>query len=204
MNLKLQINIEKQKNTSGFTLIEMLIAITVFVIFLTILMNSYNQILRSQKESDEYRVLYSQSRRVFDEITNEVLVGRISYPDVSGGIVAEYNGVMNEISLIGNADEKISIEYVEDTDGLGDIYLKKDLVESFSEQKINSDLKVKDFNVFISPAANPYKSENVYMDSLQFQPKVTVFARFVLDPKVYKSDQEFVLQTTLSSRFYMP
>ena len=204
MNLKLQTNIEKQKNTSGFTLIEMLIAITVFVIFLTILMNSYNQILRSQKESDEYRVLYSQSRRVFDEITNEVLVNRISYPDVSGGIVAEYNGVMNEISLIGNADEKISIEYVEDTDGLGDIYLKKDLVESFSEQKINSDLKVKDFNVFISPAANPYKSENVYMDSLQFQPKVTVFARFVLDPKVYKSDQEFVLQTTLSSRFYMP
>jgi len=204
---------EDKKIQQGFTLIEMLIAIAVFVIFLTILMGSYTQILQSQREADGYRVLYSESRRIMEDIREEVLISQFKYLDVQDGINPRYNSILHEVSLVdanGNdvvfsLDEVVSDDTDSGKDVLYDLRLAKDDGDEYFNKRVNSDVKIKDFNVFISPAANPYLEKNVYLDALQFQPKITVFIRFVLDPKLYKNiETEFVLQTTISSRSYMP
>ncbi|MFA6992350.1 MAG: type II secretion system protein, partial [Candidatus Gracilibacteria bacterium] len=63
----------KRKNVKnrGFTLIELLIAMTIFVMFVGVLMGSYISVIKGQKEANDYRILYSESRRIFEMITEE-------------------------------------------------------------------------------------------------------------------------------------
>ena len=53
----------------GFTLVEMLIAMSIFVIFITVLMSSYTSLIRAQREANNYRQLYAEAREIFDTIT---------------------------------------------------------------------------------------------------------------------------------------
>lgn len=195
---------KKRSRKQGFTLIEMLIAMSIFVIFMGVIMNSYLGIIKSQREANQYRVIYSEARHIFDKFTDSVRNGAVYYGEKNIGFV---NDPDNKITIVSSdAGKVVSFEQ-----SGSDVYYseaEKDQATSnysnWKSYKLNSDqIQIKDFKVFVSPKFDPYLTDNVADDQLQFQPKVTLFAEFSKDfgeGRVFNVD----LQTTVSSRNYAP
>ncbi|MBD3157051.1 prepilin-type N-terminal cleavage/methylation domain-containing protein [Candidatus Peregrinibacteria bacterium] len=71
---------EKTKQTQkGFTLIEVLVAIAIFMIFITSISSAYLDIARSQREANVVRAMYSEVRYIFDLIGQEARAKTIDY-----------------------------------------------------------------------------------------------------------------------------
>lgn len=174
------------REQKGFTLIEVLISMAIFVSFMTVLIGSYTGIVRGQRDANDYRLLYSEARTVFDKLTDEVRDSAVYYPETTQSDL---------ILLSKDGDKAIRFQYEPDQ---ASVCFVEDIGKSYF---LNSDTKITKFDVFVSPAEDPYLSENVYKDVLQFQPKVTVVVRFskeMTNGKIYEMD----LQTTISSRIY--
>jgi prepilin-type N-terminal cleavage/methylation domain-containing protein len=189
-------------NKKGFTLIEMMVAMAIFVMFLGVLIGSYTDIVKSQQEANDYRILYSEARRVFDKITEEVRNGAIYYSDFT-----DYWSVNNDLILISpDGERQVKFKYDDDPDVMnvwfGEVINKIPDDKYLLVSPENERLSVAEFNVFVSPSDDPYKLENVYKDKLQFQPKVTVFATFEMERRKGGDPYSVDLQTTVSSRFY--
>ncbi len=193
-------------NKKGFTLVEMMVAMAIFVTFTTVLIGSYTNIVRSQREANEYRVMYVEARRVFETIVQELRDGMVDYAHYSSGALS---GAQKELFLVSrDAMAKSQIVFNEDT---GVVQLSKGKL--FSNQvpgqdptilnpvSLNSEVKVKNFRVYVSPVIDPYDQQYAAYDLNQFHPKVTVYAEFereLSNGKTYTMD----LQTTVSSRIY--
>ncbi len=193
---------KKLKLQRGFTLIEMLVAMSIFMVFTGILMSSYTNIIKTQREADDYRIMYSEARKVFDGIIGELREGVVEY----GCAENPYSNNDGELKLIykdGKTTSKISLEIEKKDDeefGTVKIERKKDVdLENFA---LNSpEVNVKELKFYPYPYYDPYNPANVTKNSVQFQPKVTVFALF---EKERRNGEMFQvkLQTTVSSRIY--
>lgn len=87
----MKIKLNKQK---GFTLIEVLIALAIFMVFITGVSSAYIDIARSQREANLVREIYSDMRYVFGMIEEEARSKTIDYACYQKGEVQrEYNGV---------------------------------------------------------------------------------------------------------------
>lgn len=69
----------KRGARKGFTLVELLVSITVFVIFLGIASQSYVNIVRTQRQANEVRKMYSEVRQFMDLLTEEIRLSSIDY-----------------------------------------------------------------------------------------------------------------------------
>ncbi|NIA02467.1 MAG: prepilin-type N-terminal cleavage/methylation domain-containing protein [Nitrospirae bacterium] len=193
---------KKILNKKGFTLIEMMVAMAIFVMFLGVLIGSYTDIVKSQQEANDYRVLYSEARRVFDKITEEVRNGAIYYKNI------DYRSDNQSLVLISmDGDRHVVFEYDEDEENIwfGEDILEEQIRKQTDYLLISPDndrISVTEFNVFVSPVDDPYKLENTFNDGLQFQPKVTVFATFEMERRKGGTPYSVDLQTTVSSRSY--
>ncbi len=184
------------RQQKGFTLIEMLIAMTIFVTFTGILINSYTDIIRSQRDANSFRLVYSEGRRIFDTFVDEVRNGVIYYSDDMF-----LNNAVEELTLVSKDGSRVS-KFEKNGDNI-------DFSESIacgvkhSSYALNSeDIRVSELSFYITPAFDPYTKDNVRFDALQFQPKVTIYAKFERDRGDNKAPYTFDLQTTVSSRFY--
>ncbi len=188
-------------NKKGFTLIEMMVAMAIFVMFLGVLIGSYTDIVKSQQEANDYRILYSEARRVFDKITEEVRNNAIYYgPNV--GYYTSLHTDLKLLSLDGNRQILFSYDDVEKNIKFAEVETGIPPNEYLLVDSEEGRITVKEFNVFVSPEDDPYKLENVFNDGLQFQPKVTVFATFEMERRKSDSTYTVDLQTTISSRLY--
>ncbi len=66
-----------KKNQKGFTLLELLVAIMVFMIILIVATNSYVTIVRAQREANEMRLMYSELRDFVDFVNAEMRNGKV-------------------------------------------------------------------------------------------------------------------------------
>ncbi|MBI2634539.1 prepilin-type N-terminal cleavage/methylation domain-containing protein [Candidatus Peregrinibacteria bacterium] len=180
------------KNRVAFTLVEMLIALSVFAAFVSILINSYSDVVRGQREANEYRIMYVEARRIFDTLTGEFRNGMVDYGAYSMPVIGE----QSELKLVSKDGlVKTYMRYRNDV-----VEMKKDTDFEFTPLN-SSQVKVRDFKLFISPSIDPYNADFVGSDISQFQPKITVYAVFereLLNGKTFSMD----LQTTVSSRIY--
>ena len=195
-----------KKNNKGFTLVELLIAMSIFVVFLGILMNSYTSIIRSQREANDYRVMYSEARHVFETITQELRNGMV-----------DYNHYCADSYPLSGAQESIRII---DKDGVGyrtitldePVYeevVRKIKYEVFDKHGLsietgflNSDaVSVENLEFNIYPYVDPYNDKYVLDSGYQFHPMVTVSAIFERE-RTNKAPYVLTLQTTISSRIY--
>jgi len=170
----------KQK---GFTLVELLISMSIFVIFMGVLINSYTAIVRSQREANDYRIMYVEAREIFETVSAELKNAAINYNQIA----VSFNGAVQDLEFISKDGlVKNEIRY-DESEGI--VYL--------NDEPLNGEeVKVTDFAFYVSPKMDPYAQENVQWASLQFQPKVTVVAKFE------REKYELNLRTTISSRFY--
>ncbi len=211
------------KKQKGFTLIEMMVAMGIFVMFIGILISSYTDIVRSNTEANDYRILYSEARRVFDTLSEEIRKGSVEYLS-NASINApftdpKYNTSNDSLVLISeNGGRKVTFSYEEEADegdiSKGNIVFTEEIIDTFSgNPPVNSypllssgdvsrQVYLTEFSVFVSPVGDPYNPNNVYSDGLQFQPKVTIFATFEMKKRKGEGVFNFDLQTTVSSRSY--
>ncbi len=170
----------KQK---GFTLVELLISMSIFVIFMGVIINSYTAIVRSQRDTNDYRIMYVEAREIFETVSAELKNAAINYNQIG----VNFNGAVKDLEFIskdGLVTNKIRYDEVE-----GIVYL--------NDKPLNGDeVRVTEFAFYVSPKFDPYNPDNVEYASLQFQPKVTVEAKFE------RKEYELNLRTTISSRFY--
>ena len=81
------------KTKSGFTLIEMLVAMAIFVVFVGILVNSYSSIVKAYHEANDYRKMYVEARDIFETLTRELRDGMVDYEHVDYDSKVDNNNV---------------------------------------------------------------------------------------------------------------
>ena len=86
------------KQQKGFTLIEVLISITIFVIFITSISTSYIYIARSQKRADDVRNIYSDMRYVVNLISEKARLGTVDYSCYSSNSIRFLDDLQGEQS----------------------------------------------------------------------------------------------------------
>lgn len=69
----------KNRNRKGFTLIELLISMSIFIVFLGIVSQSYVGIIRSQRQANGVRKIYSELRVFFETLAQDARLGSPAY-----------------------------------------------------------------------------------------------------------------------------
>ena len=206
-------------NKKGFSLVEMLVAMAVFVMFTGVLITSYMGIVRSMRATDDDRDLYAEARSVFDVLLQESRKGTL-YAGASDGLGDcnlygfDFGDVIEFCSPDGT--RKVAFTYKDDSIYLSEYEKKKveglvkDDYVKLSEEKLHSDaVNVAHFDYYVWPKENPYSLDGVEGSSM-FQPKVTFVATFERDGAgasgvgaVAGSDaMSYDLQTSISLRTY--
>ena len=91
---------KKNFSQKGFTLVELLIAMTIFVSFVGILIGSYASIIRGQREADEYRIMYSESRKIFETIVQELRDGMVDYKKYNANDTGNVIGGLDTLYVV--------------------------------------------------------------------------------------------------------
>jgi prepilin-type N-terminal cleavage/methylation domain-containing protein len=213
------------KRRQGFTLIELMVSMVIFVIFMGIVASSYVDIIRAQKETNEIRKMYAEVRGFVDMLSQEAKLGTIDYACYEGtgdycpvrdlARIAAGSGMTADLALVrkdglqktifrfsrdrlNSANNKIQVaKYEKRTGGTWD-YAPG--YNGFRD--IMGDLvKVEKLSFAINPDSDPYARENYAKSSKQFQPKITVY--LTAKNKVSaRSGFSIDFQTTISSRVY--
>ncbi len=63
----------------GFTLVELLVSIAIFVIFLGVVSVAYIGIVRSQRQANEVRKMYSDVRTFIESLSEDMRLGTVDY-----------------------------------------------------------------------------------------------------------------------------
>lgn len=208
----------------GFTLVEMLVAIGIFSIFMGVLMTSYMSIVKGLRGAEEYRQLYADSRHVFDTILenarNSTVYGACNSVSDEGFGSSDLN-TLSFCSTDGG--KKVTFEYTapvvvessDDSDGedsvdeIGTLTMTTEekanlLVDesgyAFPEESVlNSDgVSISSFSFRVFPTNDPFSSK---YDGIPYQPVVIVQATFEKE-SVSGSTYSMPLQTAISLRTY--
>lgn len=173
----------------GFTLVELLISMGIFLMFTTILLNSYVSIVTSQREADDYRKIYSEGRKVFQLLSDEVRNGVIdtTYQDSAKLVVYSKDGGSFKSFFFNETDKSLTFE------GGSSLLSDEVLACSFS------------FKVF--PSYDSYSPE-LSGDEELYQPLVLFYGDFALkkegtlDVCSAENTVKVSLRTAVSSRHY--
>ncbi len=195
-------------NNKAFTLIEMVVAITIFTIFISMIAGTYLHIAKMQRDMGEMREFYSGARDVMEEIAQEVRLSDVYYECYELGIssIAEclspydlsLGGPAENLVLIDGENVKAysldeNIVYVNEYEWDGVAWLPADGYEDGAFAISDEILSGLYFGIF--PYSDP--SENYDNVAMQFQPYITVYMSVM-----YGNDSELSLQTSISSRSY--
>jgi prepilin-type N-terminal cleavage/methylation domain-containing protein len=210
----------------GFTLIELIISMCIFVIFLGIVSSSYVSIVRSQRQTNEIRKMYSEVRNFSDFLSEQIRLSEIDYECynydnnnletadscpplyVEGASTSGETGVL----LLANKNgfEKVSVRFEQDDHGNGTANIKRwiKVNKIWTEESVDNIfsgvVEIKNLSFMIFPSRNPYGNaggKDYLNPKTQFQPMVTVYlsaANAVSTAPNFHLDY----QTTISSRVY--
>ncbi len=203
------IKLHTARNKKGFTMIELLVSMSIFMVFIGLSASSYIGLMKANQHASEMQQTYRDIRHVFDTIADEVHNNQIDYNCFAlnnGDADCIQNGTTpNVIAFTSSDKEFIYRRLYSFSDGTVKVKNQKklpndlswattaDAVALTSEQTKFSDVS---FSFF--PLKNPYDSENVADATVQWQPSVSISitkaSSTVGTPQIYK--------TTFSSRSY--
>jgi prepilin-type N-terminal cleavage/methylation domain-containing protein len=208
----------------AFTLIEMIIAITVFSIFIGFAVSAFLSFHRADEEALVDRSLVMEGGQVMDTLTTDIKANKIDYEyyDESSGGSAFTSAFTSSFSSGDHVWNK-SILALRSPDGLTrTVYEWDSEAKTLTVQKFDmtdplnvltaagytealpmtSDhVYLNDVNFRIFPDVDPYDAANASDDSTAFQPVVTMNLTFAAEGRV-RDEVTLPLQTTVTSRFY--
>jgi len=197
--------ISTTSNKKGFTLIELIIAITIFTFLVALGVASYINLSVTMKKQNIMRKLYTEMEQVLSDINRWGKFYQIDYAWYS----AHHEPLSVEdgntsLALISKDNlSRIVIAKEEGRDTLG-IYKEKKEGETFVPADGFSDqtpLPLTSENLHIQEARFFLFPDEAHRDIFQ-QKITTVFNGFMINPYQPETPEHFTLQTTFSSRLY--
>lgn len=219
------------RTAPAFTLIEVIIAITVFSVFLGFVVSAYLSFHRADQEALVSRTLMMQGGEVMDTLTADLKANKIDYsyyeeddgtardpgrgalPDAFEALL-EGDHVLNEETLaLLSLDGLTRTVYTWNSDSEAkDFTVQKfDMADpanpvaltGYSEAlpMTSEQVYLNGVNFRIFPDVDPYADENALDNDVAFQPVVTLTFTFAAKGRV-REEVTLPLQTTVTSRFY--
>ncbi|KKP38697.1 hypothetical protein A2229_01725 [Candidatus Peregrinibacteria bacterium RIFOXYA2_FULL_33_7] len=209
------------KNKKAFTLIEVLLAILVFSIFMAVVLSSFLNFMRSYRQTNEKRKVAIEARQFVDRVTQELRLGSIDY-DCYIENIGRCGSDISNISDNGIADSLVIIR----KNNLERVFFKKQgktiqmfkqnredtlsdwkdtVSEGFTEWQtvLGDQFETERLYFRILPIDNPYLPIYAAQSDYQYQPKVTVFLTLRSKLTTQENDSNLIdIQTTVSSRNY--
>lgn len=195
--------IRKYEN-GGFTLVELLISISIFMIFLALAAGSYTSLVKANRTANDMQKIYREVRFIFDAIATEIHNGNLDYACIDktkldplclenqfgteGKVlsVLSKNNLSRSLFKFNEPDKKLLALHQERAD--------RNLPWSVNEwQPLASEnfpLESLSFSFF--PLKDPYEASQAGDDNNQWQPAVGIRMKVA----------GFEFKTTYSSRTY--
>lgn len=209
------------KQRSAFTLIEMLVAITVFMIFLGYVFSSYQSVTRANRTAADGQKLYRDASHIFDLLAKDIRGNSLDFSCIASPV--SMAAAVDLTTLNGRTDIACAEPEILDgrnkrilplisADGLkrkiykfenGALFAfeanRPNIRSNFpsptneSWKKVSTDvLKIQNMNFDIAPLKSPLLAANAGDDALQMQPIV----------RIRLESEMMTLQTAYSSRVY--
>ncbi len=193
----------------AFTLMEMVIAITVFTVFIGFSVSTFVRFYNVEKEAAATRTLLMETQSMVDSLTQDLKENKIDYEYYSRGFSTVDAGARFSSELVlRSPDGELQTRYVWDS-----------FTESLTLQRFDADgqplagyfdplpLEGPYSNVThvlfrIFPSDNPFDPANVAKDSLQFQPNVQIELEAQTPSRAGSVPITVDFQTSVTSRFY--
>lgn len=194
----------RSSSRKGFTLIEILVSLSIFMILLGVLMSSFFQLYKSQRAANETRKVVADLRTLVNFVQDEMRTKTIDFCGYENGDVCKlsFDKAQNKIILVSKDQrERTTITFVSEkvndqdqgkitfqraTQDPGKIWLPlPEQVLSLSHAQLHS--------VSFSLAPMGDTNKNLQSAAFQMQPSVTLHVTF---------GNNYYLQTTFSSRVY--
>lgn len=183
----------KSQIRNGFTLVELVISISIFMIFIAIAGASYISLASANKQANDMQKLYREVRFVFDTFAQEIQNGKLDYSYFD-------EKAFDEIALSILSDQQTKRSIFKFDKKTRKLMVKKQerseagmtWSEAQWENLISEKFPLEDLSFSIFPLKNPYSKENAAFDEIQWQPSVTINL----------SADKFVFRTTYSLKTY--
>lgn len=211
----------KFSRKNGFTLIELIVSLTIFTVFIGILGNSYVFISRAERDALETRKVYAEARSLMDQMVEEARLMAIDYDCYSADYTYDDGSFLSECDSLSLNENQTSILALVSSEGTKRALFRFDeenqtieflklegedrnwtLSEGFEGgfQSLKSEnVEITDLDFLINPLSDP--RENLSNSNFQYQPKATILLTVSGESRA-REKIEFRLQTTVSSRVY--
>jgi hypothetical protein len=154
---------------------ELVISISVFMIFLTIAAGSYASLTSANRKANDMQKLYAETRRVFDAFSEEIKSGYIDFNCVSGtDPECLYNSGTEEkkvLRILHDNGRKRTIFKFDETNKK--IMMATQPGGSFTDFT-GKTLPVDNLTFDFFPLVDPYDSALTTDDALPWQPTITI------------------------------
>ncbi len=208
---------KKPRQPRGFTLVELIISMLVFTIFIGVVSTVYISVTRSLRHASEVRKVYAEARFLMDKITQDVRLYTVDYECLEGSGTAwettnlecsggydVYTGLGQFLPLI-SADgmHRVIYEYEDESFSIleldydGADWVTADGYYSGFEEFVSDSVALSDIHFSIWPLSSPYEAIiNTY------QPSVHVVIEASSTSAFLPTQLTVTLQSTISSRVY--
>ena len=177
----------KNHYTSGFTLIEMLVAISLFAAVVAISAGAYLAIMKAQLKSINMKRVQEDSRYASEIIGREFRMGEVDYTYYG----EEVPSPTSTLVLINSRGTEIKFRLESER-------LEKKVGDGSFIPLTQENIKVTDLKFYISPLTDPFVEGGP-----NIQPRVTIcLTARSGSPGVPERETEIILQTTISSHMY--
>lgn len=186
------------KKLPAFTLIELLISISIFMVFVGVAGGTYTSLVKANKQANDMQKLYGEVRFVLDSLATDIRSGELDFQCIS---VADRDPWCLQDMVLGiikkNGTERVLYRFLASTHQLETLHQSRNdtrLLWSGSEWKplFGASVPIQELSFNVFPTLNPYEQGNAEDDALQFQPAVTIAL----------TAGNFNFQTTYTSRVY--
>ncbi len=143
----------------GFTLMEIIVATSIFATTLTMMFTLFTYTLKINRQGEALRQATQGMRNFAEFLTKEVRNGKIDY--AVGSVLAvpqcneeSYSAWDRSLGIVNLVGERECIYYTETSPGQGKIMIQKENTNPYELNPPN--FNVKDMKVFVRPKTDPY------------------------------------------------
>lgn len=190
-----------KRTRPAFTLLEMVVAITVFTIFIGFSLNTYLSFQRSDGEVLVERQVLFEAEAILDRLSHALQTQSVLYSEYAS---AGQESALKENTLyLLSADEQTESRFAWDAVTKTLWFSERKVGEGWGEAlRLHSEnVSLSALQFIIAPSDDPFDKSNRETDALQFQPLVTVKLTAEAQGKV-RDTVRVDLQTSVVTRQY--
>lgn len=195
-----------QHHCNGFTLLEMVVAVSIFSIAVLVLMQIFLATAKSQQKSSAILRVQAEARYAMEVISRQIRSGYLDYDYYAGPLVlvdSDSNGISDAVANLAlrdlNNDQIIFSRSNENCPVDVDNCIKMNFA-GVIQNLSGKGLEIENLEFYISPITDPFIPD--FDPATGSQPKVTIAMAIKSIGSRPEQIATVFLQTTVSSRYY--